>query len=92
MSDITITNDALNQIGVPSITDWTDETKERKVAQTMYTVARDALLRMHTWGFATKRVALALVDPVTVGTGNRFTLPSDCLRVVELVGSVSVIR
>ena len=89
MSDITITNDALNQIGVPSITDWTDETNERKVAQTMYAVARDALLRMHTWGFATKRVALALVDPVTVGTGNRFTLPSDCLRVVELVGSVS---
>src|SRR5574337_781599 len=89
MSDITITNNALNQIGVPSITNWSDETNERKVAEGMYSVSRDALLRMHTWGFATTRVALSLIGAVSIGTGNRFTLPSDCLRVVELVDSIS---
>ena len=89
MADIDLINDALLQLGVPSITfgEYTTPTlPASKVANQIYARARDAVLRMHTWGFATYRATLSLAGAVSQGAGNRFTLPSNpyCLRVVDM--------
>ena len=89
MADLDLINDALLQIGVASITtgELTVPTlPASKVANQVYARARDAVLRMHTWGFATYRATLSLVGAVSQGTGNKFTLPASpyCLRVVDM--------
>lgn len=90
MSDVTIVNNALTQIGIPTITTLSDNVDSAKAANVIYAESRDAVLRMLAWGFATKRALnITLAGTVAAGTGNRFTLPSDCLRVLELIGSTS---
>lgn len=89
MADVDLVNDALLQIGVASITAGelaTPTLQASKVANQVYAQARDAVLRMHTWGFATYRATLSLVGAVSQGVGNRFTLPASpyCLRVQDM--------
>ena len=50
-----------------------------------YPIARDSLLEMHAWSFATKRVTLPLLN-VTVATWKYvYLLPSDVLNVLAVI-------
>lgn len=50
-----------------------------------YPIARDALLEMHTWGFATTRVALALTTSITSAWQYAYSPPSNVLNYLEIL-------
>lgn len=45
-----------------------------------YPIARDALLEMHAWGFATKRRSLSLLSDPPTSWEYRYMYPTDCLK------------
>lgn len=69
MSEVTICNLALSHIGdtatVASIKP-PDSSLQAQLCARFFYVARNALLEMANWGFATRRVALAMVDNPTL--------------------------
>src|SRR3990167_183231 len=87
MSEITIVNEALALIGVPSIASFSENINPAKVANIMYPTSRDTILRMHTCGFATRRATSSSSTAAIFGTEQRHTLPANCIRVVELYGT-----
>lgn len=50
-----------------------------------YPVARDSLLEMHTWGFATKRVPLALLGSGGPEWDYAYAQPSDALNILAVL-------
>ncbi len=90
-SEVNICNLALAHLGdlanVVSISPPEGSAQADHCAQ-FYPVARDAMLEMHAWGFATKRIALA-----TLGLGDdqpaswlyAYALPSDCIRPLAIL-------
>lgn len=50
-----------------------------------YPIARDSLLEMHPWNFATRRVSLAALAVETWGWSYAYAVPSSCLRVVSVL-------
>ena len=53
-----ICNRALDKLGVESITDFSDETKQARICSRNYDTLRRKLLRSHLWNFASKRALL----------------------------------
>ncbi len=51
-----------------------------------YPMARDALLSLHTWGFATRRVPLAQLSTDVPGWAYAYVFPSDTLTVLAVQG------
>lgn len=49
-----------------------------------YPMARDSLLTLHTWGFATRRVPLAQLESDVPGWGYAYTFPTDTLTVLAV--------
>jgi len=83
-SPVDVCNSALVQIGAKPISSLTDNSDAARTCNTIYEAARDKLIRMHPWNFATKRIALAEVLPAPVsGYDHQFGLPADCLRVLN---------
>ena len=96
ISDTDICNAALVKLGANTITGLSTDTSEQAVmCQSVYRIARDALLRSHPWNFARVWITLSTLtalpvqllvkpDPHFQGeiifTG-AFQLPSDCIRV-----------
>ena len=68
----------------------TDTTTEAALARTLYYNVRDKLMRAHAWNFLTKRAELtdSGTDP-TFGWDNGFVLPTDFLRVIDVLGTNS---
>lgn len=88
-SDIQICNNALLRLGASTITSFGDGTTASNACDQVYSQARDALLRMHTWNFAIARVALAADSEAPSFEYNyQYTLPSDFIRVQEIYGQV----
>lgn len=86
MSDtLSICNGALLKIGVPRIQGLSEQTKEARACNSEFDKARETLLRLYPWGFASGRVTLA-PDPVPPPFEYEYALalPADCLRIVEL--------
>lgn len=84
-SIISICNSALVALGEDTIVALTDPTKRAVLCNSQYDPARRSALRAFPWNCA-KTVALLAADatpPVAV-FDNSFTLPADCLRVLEL--------
>lgn len=81
-----ICNLALNEIGVDPIVDFYT-TNQGRAANQLYGHCRDTLLRLLQPRFSYKRASLVASSPatLTVGEGNIFDLPSDCLAVIKLV-------
>lgn len=80
-----LVNRALDLLGTQSIQALTDNTTEAKLASRNYDACRRAVLRMHPWNFAIRRVTLDEPDaqaPVH-GYVNRFLLPIDFIRIKE---------
>ena len=82
-SEVDICNEALQRLGAGRIVSFSDGTKNSRECSLAYARERDALLRMHRWGFSISRVRLAAaVTAPTFGPANYFPLPPDCLRVL----------
>lgn len=85
-SVIDICNNALDKLGHQSIMSLTDGNKAAKLCNRNWTSARDKVLRDHPWNFAVKRAALAPITTAPAfGFGREFKLPTDCLRLIEVL-------
>ena len=84
-SVVSICNSALNQLGAASITALTDNSKNARLCNERYETVRDAVFRSHPWNCLIKRQQLAQ-DAATpaYGFSYQFSLPSDCLRLLNL--------
>ena len=67
----------------------TESSTEARVIRRYYAAARDATLRDYAWPFATKFVALALVEEEpTTEWGFSYRYPSDCLEIRRILSGV----
>ena len=84
-SVVQICNSALNQLGASSITALTENSKNARICNERYETIRDAVYRSHPWNCLVKRVQLAQdSDTPAWGFDYQYTLPSDCLRVLQI--------
>ena len=84
-SVVQICNSALNQLGASSITALTDDSKNARLCNERYTTVRDEVFRSHPWNCLVKRIQLAQdTDTPPWGFTYQYTLPSDCLRVLQI--------
>ncbi len=79
-----ICNMAILHVGGSKISSINDNSVEATICEVHYEIARDKVLGDKDWTFATSRAEIAqnAVDPV-FGYQGSFTLPSDCIRVIE---------
>jgi hypothetical protein len=78
-----IANSALIKLGGKVITSLDDPDKEAKLCKVRYPSCRRAVLRMHLWNCAIKRISLAPVATAPEHTYSyKFLLPGNCLRVL----------
>jgi hypothetical protein len=85
-SETSICNAALQLIkNSRQIADRTEGSKEANACDVIFDELRDAMLEMHTWTFAKKRVQLARIsDAPAFGWDYAYELPSDCLRLMAV--------
>lgn len=82
-------NDALGQIGAAAITSIGDGSINANHCQRFYPALRDGRLASHHWNFALTWVQLAQdVTPPVAGFNFAYTLPADCLKVVNYGGAL----
>jgi hypothetical protein len=87
-SPVDVANLALGHLGEASITSLSEDTVTARACNLHFNLTRDALLRQHRWNFAQARVVLSrLVGAPAFQWSSQYTLPSDCLRVLEVNGS-----
>ncbi len=80
-----ICNQALVQVGQESVTAIDSSTRQGRVCLAVWSMALDAMLEAHAWGFATKRVDLQqLSETPAFGFTHAYAVPSDNIRVLEL--------
>lgn len=81
---VEICNSALVKIGAARITSLSDNTKEAKLCNQIYTPMLKEVLRAHPWNFAKKRATLSVdVTAPNWGYSARFAIPADCLRILK---------
>lgn len=54
-----------------------------------YPLARDAVLELHPWNFATKRALLAEISPAYTQWKHAYVQPADCLNALAVLDPVS---
>jgi hypothetical protein len=54
-----------------------------------YPIARDSVLQMHAWGFASKRARLGLLDVESFGWSFAYAAPSDALAILSILPPAS---
>lgn len=80
-----VANRALVKLGEKRITSIDDDNKPARTLSSMFDRVRDAELRKRRWSFAIKRAQLAAdSDAPAFGYSAQFTLPVDCLRVLQV--------
>lgn len=83
-SEVQICNNALIEIGAQRISALSDTTERARLCNEQYAKIRNELLYAHPWNFAVKRVSLAsTVTEPPFEWDTEFTLPADCLRVLD---------
>lgn len=87
-SDVDICNLALSHLGdtatVASI-DPPEGSAQSEHCARFYPIARDSLLEMHSWGFATQRAQLALLGSAWPEWQYAYALPSDTLNILAVL-------
>lgn len=88
-SDVDIGNLMLARLGddatVSSLDPPEGSAQAEHVAQ-FYPIARDSLLEMHDWGFATRRVPLSPVDlPSNAGWLYAYAAPANYIRIIAVL-------
>jgi hypothetical protein len=88
-SEVDICNDALAMLGDEATVATIDPPEGSPQADhcaRFYPKARDALLEMHQWGFATARVALGLLTATPPSTWQYvYAVPSDALNLIAIL-------
>ena len=87
MSRLEIANKALGILGANQIKTWEDKTLEAEAVRKMYQPALDSVLAETDWTFAIKRALLPLSEDKKPawGEGNYFELPSDLIKIVDVM-------
>lgn len=81
---VDICNQALSLIGADSITSFEENTSTARRMRTVYDTSRKALLRLHPFVCATKRIKLTpLSTKPEFGYNNQFQLPDDLIRIIN---------
>ena len=81
---VSICNEALSMIGAKSIISFDENTENARRCASIYDSTRRALLRMHPWSFARKRLQLAPVAThPSFGYAHAFPLPRDFIRIID---------
>lgn len=87
-SEIDVCNLALAHLGddatVSSI-DPPEGSAQAEHCARFYAMARDALLQMHSWGFATKRITGAALTAEATSWAYAYALPADCLQMLAVI-------
>ncbi len=84
-SQVEIVNQGLTLIGDQIIAAMSDDNDRARVATLFFDDMRDAVLRTHPWGFAKTRAELAeAAGTPEFDYTHHFTLPGNCLRVLEV--------
>lgn len=85
LTEVDICNSALAKVGAERITSLTEENERARILSEQYPKLRDKLLRSHPWNFTIDRKILAAaVGTPAFGFQYRFTIPVDCLRILEI--------
>lgn len=85
VSETDIVNAALRLIGAGRITSLTEGSKNANVANDLYEITRDDLLRSHNWNFATKRTTLARSSTAPASEfAYGYVLPANWIRTVSV--------
>lgn len=91
-SEVDICNAALGNLGdvanLQSISP-PDGSAQADHCARFYPIARDALIEMHDWDFATKRVALAQVSNITTEWGYCYAQPIDLINTIAVMDSLA---
>ncbi len=84
-----IGNRALSKLGQPRVSNIdTVNTKPARTISDMWDIVRDAMLRSYPWNFAIKRTDVAPdTDAPSFGWDNAYSLPTDCLALLEVLDS-----
>lgn len=87
-SEVEICNLALGHLGdnatVASL-DPPEGSAQAEHCARFYPIARDSLLELHTWRFATRRATLAELVNTTTAWDYAYAKPADCLRVIAVI-------
>ncbi len=87
-SEVDICNLALAHLGdtatVASL-DPPEGSAQAEHCARFYPIARDSLLEMHTWGFATKRAQLAQLGAAWPEWGYAYAQPADALNIIAIL-------
>lgn len=87
-SEVDIANLALAHLGddaTVSSLDPPEGSAQAEQCARFYSMARDALLQMHSWGFATKRVNGALLTSETDSWDYAYAVPANCLQMLAVL-------
>lgn len=86
-SEVDICNTALARLGdsatVASI-DPPEGSAQAEHCARFYPIARDAMLELHNWGFATRRATLALLDVTIDGWEYVYALPAAYVKIISV--------
>lgn len=90
-SQVQIVNLAYGKFGDLTIQSITEATPQARAASVLWALTRDELLSSYPWKFALKRITLDTPDATEpeFEYDYRYTLPADCLKVLELYESTS---
>jgi len=82
-SDVQIANRALAKLGDKTIVSLTENSNQARALNECYVLVRQGELRRHPWHFAKKRAQLAADATAPLFDFDyKYTLPSDCLRIL----------
>lgn len=88
-SDVDIANLMLSRLGDDATVAELDPPEGSAQAEhcaTFYPIARDSLLEMHNWNFATRRKALTQTDlPDGAGWQYAYFVPADCIQLFAVI-------
>ena len=86
-TEVSICSNALRLLCDDPITSLTDDSERARLCNSLYSDARDYLLRAHPWNFAITRASLAqLSDTPSYEYAYQYALPNNpfCLRVLSM--------
>lgn len=83
VSEVSISNLALQKLGAKRITSLTEDSNNARQCNACYGTLRDRELRLNPWNFAIKRAALTpLTQAPAFSYLYAFPIPADCLRLL----------
>ena len=90
-TDVDVANLALRRCGQAQVlTTLTDATRNGYLANAFYADTRDEVMRLFEWPCLLTRSAVTMAVDTTTDFGYKGTIPSTCLRVVDINGNKEI--